>query len=218
MSRIRFRSASWLQQDPISVMIAGTGGYGAYLTYLISQNLPADSTLTLYDPDRVEIHNVGNQFFSLVDVGAFKVTACVNRLEEFTADEHIVIQAKTEPAVIADVNPDIVLIATDNMASRTELYEKWKSQYVDGNIFIDMRSAAQQFQMFVLTQPSSRYEQTFFGDAEVSEGDCAFRQTPQTSMMSAALCTQAVCNLLIGLPVPYLTKWYGAGLLLMKTE
>lgn len=218
MSRLRFRSASWLQGKPVSVMIAGTGGYGAYLAYLISQNLPTGSTLTLYDPDRVEIHNVGNQFFNLTDVGALKVTACANRLEEFTADEGISVEAISEPAIIEDPNPHIVLIATDNMASRTELYEKWKSQYEDGNIFIDMRSAAQQFQMFVLTQPSNRYEQTFFGDAEVSEGDCAFRQTPQTSMMSAALCTQAVCNLLIGLPVPYLTKWYGVGLLLMKTE
>ena len=216
MSRVRFRDAAWLAKPPMNVTIAGVGGYGAYLAYLISQNIPAGSTLTLFDPDRVELHNVGNQFFSLPNVGSKKVSAVENRLEEFDTSTTINVITIAENATCED-DCDVFLIATDNMASRKELYDQWVSHYQEGKIFIDMRSAAQQFQMYVLTAPSSEYESTFFDDAEVSEGSCAFRQTPQTSMLAAAVTTQAFCNLLTGLPVPYQTNWYGSGLLLKKT-
>ncbi len=207
--RTRFRDAEWLKAQSTQAVIVGQGGFGAYLSYLLIQNLPAGSALYVCDGDTVSPHNVGNQFFSETDLGLFKVDAVRERLEQFGLTEDVTLVCGNTFFDSNSAAFPISICASDTMASRLQLYEAWCKLGSKAKLFIDMRSAAQQFQMYVITEPSEAYRETLFSDNEVSEGDCAFRQTPQTSMMSAAICTQAVCNYLSNIPVPFLTKWYG---------
>lgn len=183
--------------------------------YLLVQNLPKDSHVVVFDHDTVGMHNVGNQFFELPDVGSYKVSAIHNRLRSAGLLDDVEFDGVClQFNEYNRVNP-IVICASDNMLSRKRAYTQWCASE-DRMLFIDMRSAAQVFQMYVLTEPSTQYEATLFDDSEVSEGDCAFRQTPQTSMLSAGICVQAICNFLSNQPVPYLTRWYGMGIILIN--
>ena len=67
-STSRFSGAVWyeaIQQK--SIILAGLGGIGSYVAFLLARMQPA--RITMYDDDRVEAVNMSGQLYSVTDVG-----------------------------------------------------------------------------------------------------------------------------------------------------
>lgn len=73
-STSRFSSAIWYEAiQRKTVILAGVGGIGSYVGFLLARMKPA--ALFIYDPDIVETVNMSGQLYSREDVGNPKVSA-----------------------------------------------------------------------------------------------------------------------------------------------
>lgn len=132
----------WRQQDFISpsdleipITLIGVGGIGSLLLLALAKM--GCSNLTIYDDDKVEVHNIPNQFYRQEDLDQFKVEAQTNIISEFAGTE---IKGVNERFLGQKSLEGIVISAVDKMSSRKEIWEKaivWKpgvSFYIDGRM------------------------------------------------------------------------------------
>jgi adenylyltransferase/sulfurtransferase len=102
------------------VLVIGAGGLGAPAAqFLVAAGV---GTLTLCDPDRVDLTNLQRQIlYATADVGASKVAAAAARLSAINPDVRLeTIAARVGPDELAPltVRADVVLDCTDNFATR----------------------------------------------------------------------------------------------------
>ena len=80
----RFSSAIWFEKiQQQHVLLAGVGGIGSYVAFLLSRMKP--KSITIYDPDTVETVNMAGQLYGMQDIGRPKVTAMNTRMREFSS-------------------------------------------------------------------------------------------------------------------------------------
>ena len=81
-STSRFSSAIWYEAIQKKVVIlAGVGGIGSYVGFLLARIKPA--ALFIYDPDIVETVNMSGQLYSQSDIEKFKVHAIANTIKNY---------------------------------------------------------------------------------------------------------------------------------------
>ena len=106
---------------PITVTVIGCGGTGAYV---VSQLAKLAVTLrvlkdielfvTVIDDDKVEEHNVGRQLYSPSDIGFYKSTVMVERVNRFFGLDWV----SEVRRVTSPVHSNIVITCVDNIACR----------------------------------------------------------------------------------------------------
>ena len=101
------------------VLIIGAGGLGTPVATLLAA--AGVGSITIIDPDRVEVTNLHRQFqFTPSDVGAFKAAVLAERLKVQNPD--VQLQAINEPFTGAHsamvVEYDVVCDCTDNLEAR----------------------------------------------------------------------------------------------------
>lgn len=205
----RFNSAIWYDKiRTMRVILAGVGGIGSYIGFLLSRL--QINRLVLYDPDVVESVNISGQMYPLSSIGEFKTEALAKILRDFSNfyGYNIVSQRFTSDS---DAGP-IMICGFDNMEARKTFFLKWKS-YVKACrkpqecLFIDGRLAAEEFQVLTIQGDDDRAIQEYetkwlFSDEEAEATICSYKQTTFMANMIASVMVNAFVNFAANLSDP----------------
>jgi len=113
---------------PITVTVIGAGGNGSLLINQLGRINVALKALgkkgiyvNLFDFDKVTESNVGRQMFSPSDVGQFKATSLITRINRFFGTSWSAFNDKIEydsPMLTDQFSANIMITCTDNTVSR----------------------------------------------------------------------------------------------------
>ena len=232
-STSRFSSAIWYEAiQRKTVILAGVGGIGSYVGFLLARMKPA--ALFIYDPDIVETVNMSGQLYSREDVGNPKVSALSGMISKYC--DYNSVFAVPERFDESNDASDIMICGFDNMAARKIFFNKWldhvrgKSEEERANcLYIDGRLAAEEFQVLCIKGDDefniNRYEKEFlFSDIEADVTVCSYKQTTFMANMIASVMVNLFvnfvanqCKPLIDRDLPFYTT-YSAETMYYKTE
>lgn len=229
----RFSSAIWYENiQKKTVILAGVGGIGSYVGFLLARMKPA--SMFIYDDDIVEAVNMSGQLYGQSDLGRPKVSALAEMIRNYA--NYSSVFAISERFTNESEASDIMICGFDNMAARKLFFNKWvnhvqsKPEEERKNcLFIDGRLAAEEFQVLCIKGDDEynirRYSDEFlFSDAEADETICSYKQTTFCANMIASYMVNLFvnfcanqCEPLIDRDLPFLTT-YNAETMYLKTE
>lgn len=229
----RFSGAIWYEAITRKrIILAGLGGIGSYVAFLLSRMHPA--SITLYDDDKVEAVNMSGQFYSLNDVNNFKASAIYSKMKVYS-------NFYNGLALVRKFNEDsnsgpIMICGFDNMSARKTFFNSWAGYVsrcsIDGRkscLFIDGRLAAEEFQVIAVQgddeSAMSRYRSEWlFSDEEAEETLCSYKQTTfMANMIGSVMVNIFVnfvaneCDPIFPRDVPFLTT-YNASNMYFKVD
>ena len=229
----RFSGAIWYSAiQSKTITLAGVGGIGSYVGFLLARLKPAG--LYLYDPDIVEQANMSGQLYGSGDLGQAKVISLHRMLQVYANYYNSV--AYQERFTAESEATDIMICGFDNMEARSLFFDKWLEHV--GNkpegerskcLFIDGRLAAEEFQVFAIQGNDERaiveYKNRWlFSDAVADETICSYKQTTFMANMIASVMVNLFvnfvaneCNPIIDRDVPFMTQ-YSADTMYFKVE
>ena len=192
-STSRFSSAIWYDAvQKSTVLLAGVGGIGSYVSLLIARMHPTQ--LIIYDPDKVEIGNMSGQLHSVDFCGEYKTTSCayLNRTIGYYFNTCAFNKCYNE----CSRTQDIMICGFDNMAARKIFFDNWLAHVLDSNypekcLYIDGRLSAESYQIFAIQGTDERAikeykEKWLFDDSEAEETICSYKQTSHMAAMIAS--------------------------------
>lgn len=227
---IRFSSALWFEKiQETRVILAGLGGIGSYVGFLLSRlNL---ESIVLYDGDRVDETNLSGQMYRVSDVGEYKAYSLSSIMAAFSDYHKVACYNRNYDEICMSSN--IMICGFDNMDARKIFFESWKQHLTEENknksLFIDGRLAAEEFQILCIKGNDKyaidKYEKEFlFKDSEAEETICSYKQTAFCANMIASFMVNLLvnfitnlCNPIIERDLPFFTS-YNAELMYLKTE
>lgn len=196
----RFKGADWFEiVQEQNVILAGLGGIGSWVSLFLSRLGP--KTITLYDDDRFEEHNLSGQAFRINSLGRFKVEEAASIAIDFSnyTKSYAFNSKYTERCSTSK----IMICGFDNMGARKLFYNKWKESIIPEEsheyLFIDGRLTADMFQLFCIqgndTYVQGEYERNWlFEDKDADDTDCTFRQTSHIAAMLGTYITTYFTN------------------------
>lgn len=226
----RFSSAIWFEEiQKQNVILAGLGGIGSYVAYLLSRLQIGN--LHLFDGDIVESANMSGQMYGHSVIGCNKTTACANNLLEFSSFYRYNLLSRYTESSIAG---PIMICGFDNMQARKTFFNRWEdycnnASRLDNLLFIDGRLAAEEFQIFCIKGNDfyhrNLYRERFlFSDREAEQTICSYKQTTHCANMIASFMVNLFvnhianqCNPLMERPVPFYTM-YDSERMFFKTD
>jgi len=189
----RFKDAPWykgcIDED---ITVVGVGGIGSNALYYLTKTIPAN--YSILDPDIVEEYNIGSQFFNMKDIKKYKVSAIYEMISGYFTNRNKlhIYNSKFK----REFYSPIMISALDNMKTRKEIYDVWKTDK-NREILIDGRLRANMYEVFVVTKgKEEEYEKTLFDDSEVDGGPCTFKQTAYFGGLIGARITHVLVNYL----------------------
>lgn len=220
----RFSGAAWFEEiQRTSVIVAGIGGIGSWVTLLLSRL--GLNMITIFDDDRVEMVNTAGQFFDSRNIRTYKTHAIKQLCERFSSYFNIL--AFNSRYESDSPFSKIMICGFDNMSSRRTFYERWKSQLATAThkneyLFIDGRLLMEELQIFCIRGDDEynlkRYETEFlFSDEEAVEPMCSTKQTSFMANMIGSLIVNLLVNfvankqqdMLCPRDMPFMTVYYG---------
>ncbi len=192
-----FSTAPWYEhshEETISVL--GVGGIGSNTVYNIVKTLNCE--IVLIDPDIVEEHNLGSQFFDRSCLGGKKVTSLKSLLGHFINTTSKISTFTYKIQDLASSIFPITITGFDNMEARKFAFEQWK-EAEHKELFIDGRLRATEYEIFTVQNNENqiqRYESTLFNSDEVLSDPCTFKQTSYAGMLIGARITSILVNYL----------------------
>lgn len=155
-----------LRDSLINVALVGCGGNGAQmltklarLDYALRETGKPGLTVVTFDPDTVSRANIGRQLFAPSDIGQYKATVLVNRLNGFYGLEWWAVPEKYKgclpgPWSGSITAPDLLVTCVDSAKARREIFKMFSSHYVGGpRYWLDMGNAKLTGQV-ILGQPA----------------------------------------------------------------
>lgn len=227
----RFNSAIWFDKTrKQDVTIAGLGGIGSYVVFMLSR-LDVN-TMTLYDPDKVERVNLSGQLYNSNQIGNYKVDAAASMIANYSNYYSFV--AKHEKLDENSMISKVTICGFDNMKARKDAFRNWTNfvarlpEEERGEcLFIDGRLAAEELQVFCIkgddTDGERRYEPYLFSDSQAAPTVCSYKQTTFMANMIGSIIVNLFinfvanqCNPLIDRDLPFYTE-YNAETMYFKT-
>jgi molybdopterin/thiamine biosynthesis adenylyltransferase len=195
----RFQDADWYPLD-VSVLVIGCGGIGSWTALAISRILSQRDFLVIFDDDIVESSNIGGQFFGNENVGEPKVNALYSQCRRLGSVAYIDPYSENYGGEESITN-SITIVGTDNMESRKEAYNLWKTEYGNNKnaIFIDGRLTINMLQVIAIrgqdTERQKEYEETFlFENEDAADELCNLKQTTYLAMMIGGQIANTLVN------------------------
>lgn len=229
---IRFSSAVWFEKvKTMTITVAGLGGIGSYVTFLLARLKPA--ALIVYDHDVVDETNMSGQLYSISDCGKNKGIAIANICRLFA--NYSTIFKYNMFMQDSEIKP-VAICGFDNMEARKTFFNAWSALIIPLTteerakcLYIDGRLAAEELQVYCFTgndaDSISKYmNNCLFTDAEADETVCSYKQTSFMANMIGSLITNLFVNFVTNLcdpimyrDLPFLTS-YDASIMFFKTE
>lgn len=224
-SSVRFQGAEWFEvPKKHRITVVGAGGIGSWTSLLLSKLTPR--SITIYDSDKVDLSNIGGQWFKTRDVGYYKSSTLSFNIGEFS---------NYYCNSLCDNYPDgmfhdrITFSCVDNMQARKDIYRYLKNVNDENLLLIDGRLSAEKFQIFCIPFNNKYYmdmyeKEWLFSDSEADSDICSYKQTAFCASMIASFmvnvyinwCTNQVDNILIDRDVPFMIE-YSADTMFLKT-
>lgn len=177
------------------ITIVGCGAIGSFVAVSLAKM--GLNKFVLYDFDKVEPHNLPNQFFDIYDIGNLKVYATRIKMAEFNPNCSV---KKLGRYTRGKLNTPIVISCVDDMNARKKIFESCvKDNKVQ--LFIDCRMGGLQGQVYTVDVSNTRkgrasikkYSGSLFSNEEAVEVRCTERSIIFTVLGIASL----VCNQII---------------------
>ncbi len=165
------------------VTVIGAGGIGSFVTLALAKM--GFKEIYVFDDDKVEEHNLPNQFYPLDSIGRYKVDELQVIVQRFTGTEIRMCANRWDKTMLLQ---GVVISAVDTMNVRKELYEALNSTKC---IFIDGRMGGQQAE--VRTCDMSKlydkkfYKKTLWKDSETSVLPCTQKAVMYNVLFIASL-------------------------------
>lgn len=153
----------------VPITVIGVGGIGSPIVQDLAKMGCSD--ITIYDADKVEPHNIPNQFFRKKDGGKLKVEATKEIVEDFTG-----LKVKTRNEFYKNQRlTGIIISGVDSMKTRKEIWEQIKLK-PGVRLYIEARMGGEQFRIFAVNpcdpDDIEFYEENLYPDEEVERLPC----------------------------------------------
>lgn len=188
----------WRQLDIVSpedlaslrVTVIGVGGIGSPTTLALAKM--GIRNIIVYDDDKVEPHNLPNQFYKKTDLGVLKVCALANLVDEFA---NATIEARAERFDGSQELSGVVVSGVDTMEARKLIWTAVKFNPAV-QLYVEARMGAEIARIHTV-QPSDIfgvkwYESTLYTDEEAVQAPCTARAIIYCSLMIGALVANQV--------------------------
>jgi len=153
-------------KDPI--ILIGAGGIGSPTAQVLCKM--GVRSMTVYDDDKVEAHNLPNQMYRIKDLSKFKVDALKEICEEFS--DTIDFTAKSIRFDHPIRTKSIVISGVDSMDSRIAIWNHVKLNSAVP-LYIDARMAREMIKIYRVNPTDIKsvkmYEESLHSDAEAVE-------------------------------------------------
>ena len=185
--------------------VIGAGAIGSFLVPTLAK-MGAEK-ITVYDDDRIEEHNIANQFYPTIDMAAPKV----NALKVMTAcHSGVSLETRQKRWDNSDGLSEIVICCVDNMETRQLLFAQ--SRVGDRTRwFIDGRMGAQFMRAYCINcgVPSEVefYVKTLYSDAQASPERCTEKSIIYTGLIVAGLMLNLIKRAINGERRPIEQVW-----------
>lgn len=188
----------WRQLDIVSpedlaslrVTVIGVGGIGSPTTLALAKM--GIRKIIVYDDDKVESHNLPNQFYKKTDLGVLKVCALANLVDEFA---NATIEARAERFDGSQELSGVVVSGVDTMEARKLIWTAVKFN-PSVQLYIEGRMGAEIARINTVSPTDPKcvkwYESTLYTDEEAVEALCTARAIIYCSLMTAALVANQV--------------------------
>lgn len=179
--------ASYLRQQDLvdgarlatlPIFVIGAGAVGSF-TALSLAKMGAEK-LTVFDHDRVEAHNLPNQFYRLNDLGRLKVEALKEIVRDYAGIE---IQTFPEKYEHQRILQGVVIVAVDSMETRKSIWKMVRRQ-PPVDLLIDARMGAEVAQVHTMSPlfDVADYEKTLYSSSEAVQEACTRKAVIYTAM------------------------------------
>lgn len=177
------------------VAIVGVGAIGRPVALMLAQM--GIGSLTLIDPDTVEVVNIGPQGYTLPDIGRTKVDAAKDAASTLSNNLEIYIRPTPFLDSFLTASHDAVVMAVDSMEVRREIYESCRERDLP---FIDTRMGAETCRILAIDANEQDYErwlQSWFPDDDPGavRQPCTRRSTAYCALVAAGLCVSQLTRL-----------------------
>lgn len=156
------------------VHIIGVGATGSWIALILAKM--GVSTMTVWDFDEVENHNLPNQIFGVQEIGMSKVEATKKIIMR---DCGVKVVAKAEKVDGTQPLSGIVYLCTDTMSSRKQIWEESLKLNIDVDLVVETRLAAELGLIYAVRPTRSEdiaaYGETMYTDEEAEESVCTYR-------------------------------------------
>lgn len=171
------------KEGKVPISLIGAGAIGSMSALFLAK--VGFSDITVYDHDKVEEHNIPNQFFPLDSVGHFKVEALQRIILDYTGVEIKPHPVKWEKQPLKG----IVISAVDSMAVRKKLFDQ---MIVDENIkyLIDPRMGGLDLRVAAVNIKNHK-KYSWYSDDQAIPAECGM----QSIMFNVGIVSGIVCNM-----------------------
>ncbi len=157
------------------IAIIGCGAIGSFLGMSLAKMGLTD--FLLCDFDKVEPHNLPNQFFDEYDIGSYKVHATANHMNQLNSKVKIdVANCKFDSK--HKFHEQIIIACVDKMEVRKQIFENCKKNKTV-QLFIDTRMGGLEGQIYFVEMSDKKeienYEKSLFTDGEAVQLRCTER-------------------------------------------
>jgi ThiF family len=179
------------------VTVIGCGAVGSFTAFTLAKM--GVGGIKVYDPDRVEIHNLPNQMFAAQDCGLYKAEALRDMVELFHGVEIDACPIKYTDQPLKG----IVIVAVDSMDARIDIWRKVKYNAAV-ELFIDSRMGAEVGRI-IAVEPIDPlgvefYKSTLHTSKEAFQAPCTEKSTVYCACGLAAMICAKVKKHLAGDP------------------
>lgn len=148
-------------------------------------------TITVYDDDRIEDHNLPNQWYRMGDIGKLKVTALAEVVKDFTGVEIVQRRFKFTGKQWGDV----VLCCVDSIEARKTI---WSSLHANDKVFpmlyVDARMGAEVGSVWCVSVPSHSAYAATLDTTDVFRAACTAKATMYCATGLASLVVAQVAQ------------------------
>lgn len=194
----RFSGALWANEVKSKTsLIVGLGATGSYLSLFLGRL--GLKELTLVDPDKFEIHNIGSQLATFNDVGKHKVNAIKQHLLAATDVKYIQsYNRKIEEMGSNLFYKDIICSTLDSMEGRKYVFNNFLTYSPNQSLFFDSRIGAELWEVYCIPKSNKekieKYKETLFSDDQGNVGACNYQQSSHSACGAALKIVELYTN------------------------
>lgn len=137
------------EEQKSRIIIVGAGSTGSFITLNLAKL--GFENIFVIDYDKVESHNIPNQFYREKDIGELKVIALQEIVKDFTGTEISILDTKITNSFNFDDGlfdlETIIIFCLDNIPTRKIIFEKLKEMPIK---LIDTRMGGEGYQIYVV--------------------------------------------------------------------
>ena len=202
-----------------TIAVVGAGATGSYATLMLAQMGWGDRSenkgqIIVFDGDVVKEHNLANQAYDMSHIGMAKVDALKDVVKRKCGTDITVFNEMVDPDMDPDhinkVKSNYVLLLTDTMKSRGEIFDMCLQYSFNTDLIIETRMGLDKGRVYSFNpnMPSEvdAWKNTLYSDEEAEVSLCGTSTSIVPTVMNLA--SRAVWTLLHHFDVNYGTSGY----------